>query len=427
MCLESLVAIMAMIAACTLEPGVYLSMNVDVGGLPGPAKVAATVARVTGDGFPVTADAMTSLAAQVGEPSLVGKTGGAVTLAVGMANIFSRVTQGRWLDLWYHFAIMFEALFILTTIDAGTRVGRYLLQDALGHLWKPMRQTGHFGANLLASCGMVIGWGFFLIMGVRDPEGGVKALWPIFGISNQMLSGIALCLATTVILKITLRDRTGASHAPRSPAIALITLVPLVWLLCVTFTAGAQKIGHSKPAIGFLAANRVLQEQAPGLEAALTAAEAGADTAAISKASKALHQNRVKRFNNTVDAAVTGFFMLLVAVIVVLSVREWRRLLGQRKPPVLHETEPVWLPDYAVNEGRPLRAAGVAALAFALTKELSGEADLERAGQAAALCECKPGEDVSAARLRGVKAHKSGVQVYLEVAEKRFRDGRRCC
>jgi len=427
MCLESLVAIMAMIAACTLEPGVYLSMNVDVGDLPGAAKVAATVARVTGEGFPVTADAMTSLAAQVGEPSLVGKTGGAVTLAVGMAYIFSHVTQGRWLDLWYHFAIMFEALFILTTIDAGTRVGRYLLQDALGHIWKPMRQTGHFGANLLASTGMVIGWGFFLIMGVRDPDGGVKALWPIFGISNQMLSGIALCLATTVILKITLGDRTGVSHAPRSPAIALITLVPLVWLLCVTFTAGAQKIGHSKPAIGFLAANRVLQDQAPGLDAELTAAEAGGDTAAISKARKALHQNQMKRFNNTVDAAVTGLFMLLVGVIVVLSVREWMLLLGGRKPPVLHETEPVWLPDYAVSEGRPPRVAGVVTLAFALTKELSGEADMERAGQAAALCECKSGDDVCSARLQGSKARKSDVRVYLEVAEKRFRDGRRCC
>ena len=217
MCLESLVAIMAMIAACTLDPGVYLSMNVDVGDMPVAAKVAATAARITGEGFPVTAETMTSLAAQVGEPSLVGKTGGAVTLAVGMASIFSHVTRGRWLDLWYHFAIMFEALFILTTIDAGTRVGRYLLQDALGHIWKPMRQTGHFGANLLASCGMVMGWGFFLIMGVRDPEGGVKALWPIFGISNQMLAGIALCLATTVLVKIALRDGAKRVPAPRQP------------------------------------------------------------------------------------------------------------------------------------------------------------------------------------------------------------------
>ena len=427
MCLESLVAIMAMIAACTLQPGVYLSMNVDVGNLPVAEKVVATVARVNGEGFSVTADQMTRLAAEVGEPSLVGKTGGAVTLAVGMAGIFARVTQGRWLDLWYHFAIMFEALFILTTIDAGTRVGRYLLQDALGHLWQPLRQTGHFGANLLASCGMVLGWGFFLIMGVRDPEGGVKALWPIFGISNQMLAGIALCLATTIILKLSLQGGDGEAKPPRSPAIALITLLPLVWLLSVTFTAGAQKIGHSKPGIGFLAANRVLQQQVPKLQAALTAARAGGDEAAIAKASKDLHLNRVKRFNNTVDTAVTGLFMVLVAAIVVLSVREWLLLLGRRKPAVLCETEAVWLPDYAVSESRPLGAAGVAALVVALTKELSGEAELERAGQAASLCECRHDGASGLADQQGIQPRKISVQVYLEVAEKRFKGIKRCC
>jgi carbon starvation protein len=427
MCLESLVAIMAMIAACTLEPGVYLSMNVDVGNLPAAEKVVATAAKVTGEGFHVTPEELTSLATEMGEPSLVGKTGGAVTLAVGMAGIFSRVTQGRWLDLWYHFAIMFEALFILTTIDAGTRVGRYLLQDALGHVWKPMRQTGHFGANLLASCGMVLGWGFFLIMGVRDPEGGVKALWPIFGISNQMLASIALCLATTVILKLTLQAGAGGSAPPRSPAHALIALLPLVWLLSVTFTAGFQKIWHSKPGIGFLASNRVLQEQAPKLQTALTAARAGGDDAAVTKASKDLRLNRVRRFNNTVDAVVTGLFMLLVSAIVALSVREWLLLLGRRKPVVLCEAEPVWLPEYAVSEASPLGAAGVVALAFALTKELSGEAELERAGQAAKFCECRHDEASRPARPRGIQAGKTDVQVYLEVAEKRFRGVKRCC
>jgi carbon starvation protein len=432
MCLESLVAIMAMIAACTLQPGVYLSMNVDVGDLPVAAKVVATAAKVTGEGFPVTADQMTSLAVQVGEPSLVGKTGGAVTLAVGMAGIFSRVTQGRWLDLWYHFAIMFEALFILTTIDAGTRVGRYLLQDALGHVWYPLRQTGHFGANLLASCAMVLGWGFFLIMGVRDPEGGVKALWPIFGISNQMLAGIALCLATTVLLKITLREEArgegrGAGGGPRSPALALITLLPLAWLLSVTFTAGVQKIGHSKPGIGFLAANRVLQEQAPKLQGALAAAQASGDEITIAKAKKDLRLNRVKRFNNTVDTAVTGFFMLVVAAIVGLSVREWLLLLGRRKPVVLCETEPVWLPDYAISEARPLRVAGVATLAFALTKELSGEAEMERAGQTATLCECSQNKAGSLAELHGTQTRRIDVRVYLELTEKRFKGVRRCC
>jgi len=384
--------------------------------------VVATAAQVTGEGFPVTADHMTNLAAQVGEPSLVGKTGGAVTLAVGMADIFSRVTQGRWLDLWYHFAIMFEALFILTTIDAGTRVGRYLLQDVFGHVWKPMRQTGHFGANLLASCGMVLGWGFFLIMGVRDPDGGVKALWPIFGISNQMLAGIALCLATTVILKMSLKD---GAPAPRSLALALTTLVPLAWLLSVTFTAGVQKIGHSKAGIGFVAANRVLREQAPKLETALAAAQASGDETALAKAKKALRLNRVKRFNNTVDTVATGFFMLLVTAIVVLSVREWMALLGRRKAAMLCETEPVWLPDYAVAESRSLRLAGAAALAFALSKELSGEADLERARQAAKTC--APAEANCPGNPNRLQPGKTDAQIYVEFAEKRFRGVRRCC
>ena len=422
MCLESLVAMMAMIAACTLQPGVYFSMNVDVGDMPVAAKVVATAAKVTSEGFPVTADRMTSLAAAVGEPSLVGKTGGAVTLAVGMAEIFSRVTQGRWLDLWYHFAIMFEALFILTTIDAGTRVGRYLLQDALGHVWKPLRQTGHFGANLLASGGMVLGWGFFLIMGVRDPEGGVKALWPIFGISNQMLAGIALCLATTVLLKMALKNGAAAS---RSAALALTTLVPLVWLLSVTFTAGAQKVGHSNPGIGFLAANRVLQEQAPKLQEALAAAEAAGETTAIARAEKALRLNRVKRFNNTVDAAATALFMLLVAVIVVLSVREWVLLLRQRKPAVLSETEPVWLPAYALTESRALHLAGAGALALALAKELSGEADLERTRQSALACESI--EAKCPGHANSLQPGKTEAQIYLEFSEKRFRGVRRCC
>jgi carbon starvation protein len=320
---------------------------------------------------------------------------------------------------------MFEALFILTTIDAGTRVGRYLLQDALGHVWKPMRQTGHFGANVLASCVMVLGWGFFLIMGVRDPEGGVRALWPIFGISNQMLASIALCLATTVILKIALRENVGGSRVPRSPALALITLVPLMWLLCVTFTAGAQKIGHPKPAIGFLAANRMLQEQAPRLEEALAAAQAGGDATAVAKATKALRLNHVKRFNNTVDAAATAVFMVLVTVILGLSVREWVLLLRRRKPAVLYESQPIWLPDYAVSEGRPLRVAGVAALAFALTKELSGESEIERARHSAELCECQAPEQASGEHVS--EARKASVQVYLEVTEKRFKGVRRCC
>src|SRR5258705_1113644 len=228
MCLESLVAIMALIAACTLEPGVYMSMNIK-------ADPAATVSQITQLGFPVTTNEMDKLASMTGEKTLFGRTGGAATLAVGMAQIFSKVTQGRWLDLWYHFAIMFEALFILTTLDAGTRVCRYLLQDVLGNLWKPVADVRSANSNVLASALVVAGWGYFLIQGVRDPLGGINSLWPLFGIANPLLASIALCLATTVILKMHLGDR------PR-PAFALVTLIPLMWLLSVTMTAGVQKI-----------------------------------------------------------------------------------------------------------------------------------------------------------------------------------------
>src|ERR1039458_3873049 len=272
MCLESLVAIMAIIAACALDPGVYLSMNVK-------GEAAATVARVTALGFPVSVEQMNALARQIGEKSLFGRTGGAATLAVGMAQIFSRVVNGRWLDLWYHFAIMFEALFILTTVDAGTRVGRYILQDFLGHIWKPLGDTRSLRANLVASGLMVGGWGCFLIQGVRDPLGGINSLWPLFGIANQMLAAIALCLATTIILKMQLQPEGGAPRRPEilgsmesqgltelappkgtgKPALALITLVPLIWLVAVTFTAGVEKIFHPDPRIGFLAQAQILK------------------------------------------------------------------------------------------------------------------------------------------------------------------------
>ncbi|HEY6168349.1 MAG TPA: carbon starvation CstA family protein, partial [Verrucomicrobiae bacterium] len=226
MLLESLVAIMAIIAACTLDPGVYFSMNVK--GAP-----ADTVALVSAAGFPVTVEQMTGLADTIKEKTLFGRTGGAATLAVGMAQIFSKVTHGRWLDLWYHFAIMFEALFILTTLDAGTRVGRYLIQDALGHVWKPLGDTKSVRANIVASLLVVMGWGYFLIQGVRDPLGGINSLWPLFGIANQLLASIALCLATTIILKMQFQSK----DKPGRPVIALVTLIPLVWLLSVTMTA----------------------------------------------------------------------------------------------------------------------------------------------------------------------------------------------
>ena len=361
MCLESLVAIMALVAACTLEPGVYLSMNVK--GTP-----AETVAKVSATGFPVTESQMTGLAEQVKEKTLFGRTGGAATLAVGMANILSQVTKGRWLDLWYHFAIMFEALFILTTLDAGTRVGRYLIQDTLGNIWKPLGDTKSMQANIVSSLLVVAGWGYFLIQGVRDPLGGINSLWPLFGIANQLLASIALCLATTVILKMHLGDR------PR-PAFALVTLIPLVWLLSVTMTAGVQKIFHTDPRIGFLAQTKVLNEKLPALKAA-------PDT---EDNRKAIRTNRTLHFNNWLDAFVAGAFLLLVVMIVFLSAREWLLLLARRRVAQLHESPPVWLPEYAVAEARPANVMALIALGFALIRELSGQADIERAQK----CTCQ--------------------------------------
>jgi len=429
MCLESLVAMMALIAACTMEPGVYLSMNVK-------GEPAATVEKVTALGFPVTVEHMDELAGQIGEHSLFGRTGGAATLAVGMAQIFSKAVSGRWLDLWYHFAIMFEALFILTTIDAGTRVGRYLLQDMLGQVWKPLGDTRSLRANLVASLLMVGRWGYFLIQGVRDPLGGINSLWPLFGIANQMLAGIALCLATTILLKMQLAPSfpaplsTGPEAPPvrprrGRPALALIALLPLVWLLAVTMTAGAQKVWHPDPRIGFLAQAAQLAKNRPALEQALASAQALQDPAAIETARKALRANRTLRFNNLLDAAVAGGFMVLMTTILCLSVREWILLLARRKLAVLHETPPVWLPHYAVAESRPLHLVSLLALALALAKELCGQAQFERLQQAhAPLCPCAaPSQDPRGANLERQKNQR----LYLAATEARFNGVRRCC
>ncbi len=470
MCLESLVAIMALVAACTLEPGIYLGMNVK--GTPtevaqkvsatkatwvGEAKIwydpdpslsassrtitnvpisllAAEIARIEATPKPMTRveysdvpivvseSKMTELAAEVGEKTLYGRTGGAATLAVGMAQIFSNVTHGKWLDLWYHFAIMFEALFILTTLDAGTRVGRYILQDGLGHLWKPLGNTKNFGANFLASFLMVCAWGCFLIQGVRDPLGGINSLWPLFGIANQMLAAIGLCLATTIILKMALgapstrsarsEDQQRAEQvlgAPqRSPLLALITLVPLVWLLSVTFTAGVEKIWHPDPRIGFLAQASALKEKinSPGTTAQ------SADHKWLAEKAAQLPAWKTQRRNNLLDAGVAGTFLVLVSVVILISVREWFLLLTRRKPAVLRETEPQWLPDYALKESGPnwRSAAGAAAIALGMAKELSGETQFERAKQNICACE-----------------QQNEKKIFVQVTDEKFKGVRRCC
>ncbi|MFO1511596.1 MAG: carbon starvation CstA family protein [Verrucomicrobiota bacterium] len=424
MCLESLVAIMAIVAACTMEPGVYFAMNVK-------GEAAATVAKVTSLGHPVTVEHMDELAKEVGEHSLFGRTGGAATLAVGMAQIFSKVVGQRWLKFWYHFAIMFEALFILTTLDAGTRVGRYILQDFLGNLWKPLGDTKAVGPNLLASGLMVAGWGCFLIQGVRDPLGGINSLWPLFGIANQMLAAIALCLATTILLKMTLNGVPSSNPTRIPPAqqaksefgvsrgramLTLITLIPLVWLLSVTFTAGIQKVWSSDPKVGFLAAAKA---HGAKVAEAYPATGLAKDDAALAAAQEALATNKRLVLNNLLDAVIAVGFLVLVTALVLLSVREWIVLWLRRKPVVLHETEPVWLPDYAVVEGgRKLGGvAGAATLTLALARELSGEAQLARAQEQAPYCECGPAE----------QGDSTAQKIYVEVTERRFNGIRRCC
>lgn len=305
MLMESFVAIMAMVAAAALEPGVYFAIN-SPAGVVGATAEAAT-ATITGWGFPVTVTQMETLARDIGENTLFARTGGAPSLAVGMAQIFANSLGGQaLLALWYHFAIMFEALFILTTLDAGTRVGRFLLQDLLGHIWQPLGQTSWYPSVILTSAMMVGAWGYFLYQGVIDPLGGINSLWPLFGIANQLLAAIALCVVTTILLK-TSRARY-----------AWISLGPLMWLLAVTMTAGYQKLFHPQVRIGFLAHAADLSEK---LATGQIPAEKIAETQRLI-------------FNDRLDAAITAVFMVLVIVVVTESAREWLRVLrGPRSLP----------------------------------------------------------------------------------------------
>jgi carbon starvation protein len=288
---ESMVAIMATVAACVLEPGTYFAIN-SPAGIAGqlPEKAASTI---SGWGFPVTAAGMQSLAQSVGEQTLFNRTGGAPAFAVGMAHIFSSSLGGQAvMALWYHFALMFEALFILTVLDAGTRVGRFMVQDALGHAWKPLGRTSWY-PSVLATSGLIVGaWGYFLWQGVRDPLGGINSLWPLFGIANQLLAAVALCVATTIIIKM---------HRAKY---MLVTLTPLAWLVIVTFTASWHKIFDPDPHIGFLSQARKL-------------AASGGSARLI--------------FNSRLDAAVTGVLIVMVALILVESSRQWFGILSGRK------------------------------------------------------------------------------------------------
>jgi carbon starvation protein len=288
---ESAVAIMAIIAACSLQPGVYFAIN-SPAGVVGQTATAAT-ATISNWGFPVTAADMRTLSHAVGEQTLFNRTGGAPAFAVGMARIFSQSLGGeRLMALWYHFAVMFEALFILTVLDAGTRVARFMIQDALGHIYKPLGRTSWYPSILATSALIVAAWGYFLWQGVKDPLGGINSLWPLFGIANQLLATVALCVATTIIIKM---------HRTRYAA---VTLLPLIWLVAVTFAASWHKVLDPNPRVGFLAQARVLA--------------AGPATPATARLI----------FNNRLDAAVTTILVLMVALVLIESVRQWMAVLS---------------------------------------------------------------------------------------------------
>ncbi|MDF3053223.1 MAG: carbon starvation protein CstA [Geminicoccaceae bacterium] len=299
MLMESFVAVMALCAAALLDPGIYFAINAPLTTLGGSVQSAAEVIR--GWGFSVTPGQIDALAASVGEKTLLGRTGGAPSLAVGMAHIFSSAFGQGLMALWYHFAIMFEALFILTTVDTGTRVGRFMLQELAGQIWRPLGRTSWYPSTVLASALVVGGWGYFLVQGVLDPLGGINSLWPLFGISNQLLASVALCVGTTLIIK------SGKARY------AWVTLLPLAWLLAATLTAGWQKVFADDPRLGFMA------------HAAAVAGQVSTGAVSASVGARLI-------FNDRLDAALTMLFMVITVLVLLSSAREWVLVLTRRKP-----------------------------------------------------------------------------------------------
>ena len=292
---EMCVGVLALVAACAMPPGEYFAINLR-------GEPAAVVQQITALGFPVTEEQMAELARSVGERSMIGRTGGAPTFAVGMAQIFTQSlgqAGGATMALWYHFAIMFEALFILTTIDAGTRIGRFLVQEVLGWIWRPLGKVHSVSGSVLGSLLFVGGWGWFLYQGVVDPHGGINSLWPIFGVANQLLAVMALSLATTVLIKMGRRS------------LVWVTLIPLGWLVVVTFSAGWIKIFSSDARLGFLTAMR--------------------EFSAAGKTDLAATQ--------AMNAGITAFFLILVILILAACGRIWlRKWRGKSVPPLTEES-----------------------------------------------------------------------------------------
>jgi carbon starvation protein len=320
MLLESFVGVMAMVAACAMTPGVYFAINSPPSIVGATADAAAVT--ISGWGYSLQPQTMTALAHAVGELTLWNRAGGAPSLAVGMAQIFSSTIGGpRLLSIWYHFAIMFEALFILTVLDAGTRVGRFMVQDLGGRVWKPFGRTGWMPGVLISSAIIVALWGYFLYQGVVDPLGGINSLWPLFGISNQLLAAVALVVATTILMKM------GRLRW------IWVTLLPMAWLVVITMTASYQKIFHSNPRIGFLAYANTLAAQ---IAAGKIPAEKIAETQRLI-------------FNQRLDAAVTAVLASMILVLIVEALGQWYSILSRRKQPVLHESPYVatkWAPNF---------------------------------------------------------------------------------
>jgi carbon starvation protein len=306
---ESFVGLMAMVAAATLDPGVYFAMNV------GPAVLGTTAdsaaQAIAQWGFVLRPEQMDELARQMGEASLLSRTGGAPSLAVGMAGILGGAFSGAGLALWYHFAIMFEAIFILTTVDAGTRVGRFMVQELAGHVWAPLGRTSWYPSIVFSSAVVVGGWGYFLYQGVLDPLGGINSLWPLFGIANQLLASIALCVATTVIIKM------GKLRY------AWVTLMPLSWLALATLTAGWQKVFSPDPALGFLS-----------------------HAASLANSTNPNAPRMI--FNDRIDAALALFFMAVVVIVIVACAREWLMIATKKKTATVNEAPYVAARQYSV-------------------------------------------------------------------------------
>jgi carbon starvation protein len=296
---ESLVGLMALIAAASLDPGVYFAMNV------GPAILGTTpesaAQAIAQWGFMLRPEQMTELAREMGEASLLSRTGGAPSLAVGMAGILGGVFTGAGLAIWYHFAILFEAVFILTTVDAGTRVGRFMLQEMLGHVYPPLGRVSWYPSIVVTSALVVLMWGYFLYQGVIDPLGGINTLWPLFGIANQLLAAVALCVVSTILVKM-----GKLRHV-------WVTVVPLVWLASATLTAGYQKVFSPEPGLGFLAHARSLANSTNPNAAQMI-------------------------FNDRVDAVLCLGFMAVVLVVMAASFRECWMIAAKRKAAAVNES-----------------------------------------------------------------------------------------